>query len=124
MKRSKKLELCKSFLSTTDLELQNAVLLLGGSPALMRLQRFRAKVATADGFKSSHRRELNWLKGLLGLDQFEETENDEFFCFAELSPEDPIVPSLCLLYEQVVEVIANINAVPVAVHNCDINQAA
>ncbi len=81
MKRSKKLELCKEFLSTTDLDLQHGVLLLGGSSALMRLQRFRAAIASADGFKSSHRRQLNWLKSLLGLDHAGDIDHDEFFYF-------------------------------------------
>ncbi len=124
MKRSKKLELCKEFLATADLDLQHGVLLLGGSSALMRLQRFRAAIASADGFKSSHRRELTWLKSLFGLEHAGDIDHDEFFYFSELSPEDPIVASLCLLYEQIVDLLNNIDAVPLTALKRDLDQAA
>ncbi len=124
MKRSKKLELCKEFLATTGLDLQQGVLLLGGSSALMRLQRFRAAIASADGFKSGHRRELNWLKSLLGLEHAGDIDHDEFFYFSELSPDDPVVQSLCLLYEQIVDLLNDINAVPLTALPRDLDHAA
>ena len=41
MTRKNLLALLKSYIAQYDLDLQHAVLLLGGSTALMRLQRFR-----------------------------------------------------------------------------------
>ncbi len=111
MKPSKKLDLCKDFLSEHDLELQNAVLLLSGSGAVMRLQRFRAAVAKGTSFMSSFRRELNWLKSMLGQDLIGNDGFDDFCFHAEVSPEDPAVPSLCLLFEAVEQLLADIDAV-------------
>ncbi|MDG1340976.1 MAG: hypothetical protein P8P66_13440 [Paracoccaceae bacterium] len=111
MKPSKKLNLCRDFLAKNDQDLQNAVLLLCGSGAVMRLQRLRAAVAKADGFMSSHRRELNWLKSMLGFDLIGDDACDDFCFHAEVSPEDPAVPSLCLLFEAVEQLLADIDAV-------------
>lgn len=124
MKLSKKLNLCKTFLSVHDLELQNAVLLLCGSGAVMRLQRLRAAIAKADGFMSSHRRELNWLKAMLGQDVIGDDAYDDFCFHAEVSPEDPAVPSLCLLFEAVERLLADIDAIAPAGAQVDLENAA
>jgi len=124
MKPSNKLNLCKDFLSDHDLELQNAVLLLCGSGAVMRLQRFRAAVAKASGFMSSHRRELNWLKAMLSFDLFLSDAFDEFCFHADCSPEDPTVPSLCVLYEAVERLLADIDAIAPAGEQIDLETAA
>ncbi len=124
MKPSKKLELCKTFLSEHDLDLQNAVLLLCGSGAVMRLLRLRAAVARADGFMSSHCRELNWLKAMLCQDFIGDDAYDDFCFHAEVSPEDPAIPSLCLLFEAVERLLADIDAVSPAGVQIDLETAA
>ncbi|MBO9436475.1 hypothetical protein J7394_19835 [Ruegeria sp. R13_0] len=111
MTTSKSLTLLREFLAAHDLDLQHGVLILGGSSALMRLQRLRASVATADTFTSGHRRGMMWLKGLLGLEHVADINSEESGCFADLSPEDPAVPTLCLLYERLDETLARIDAV-------------
>lgn len=124
MKPSNKLNLCKDFLSDHDLELQNAVLLLCGSGAVMRLQRFRAAVAKASGFMSSHRRELNWLKAMLGQDIIGNDAYDDFCFHAEVSPEDPAIPSLCLLFEAVERLLVDIDVTAPAGAKTDLEAAA
>ncbi len=124
MKPSKKLNLCKAFLSENDLDLQNAVLLLCGSGAVMRLQRFRAAIVKADGFMSSHRRELNWLKAMLGQDFIAADVYDDFYFYVDVSPEDPAVPSLCLLFEAVEQLLADIDGIAPAGAQIDLETAA
>lgn len=124
MKPSKKLELCKTFLSEHDLDLQNAVLLLSGSGAVMRLQRFRGAVAKASGFMSNHRRELNWLMAMLSQDLIDADAYDEFCLHGDFSPEDPAVPTLCLLFEAVERLLADIDAIAPAGAQINLEAAA
>jgi hypothetical protein len=77
----------------------------------MRLQRFRAAVAKGTSFMSSFRRELNWLKSLLAQDIIGNDAYDEVCFHADVSPEDPAVPSLYLLFEAVEQLLADIDAV-------------
>lgn len=97
------------FLETADLDLQHAVLMLGGAPALMRLQRLRASVATADAYTIWHRRGLEWLRDLLALEHVGDLDRDESGYFAEISPEDPAVLVICGLTDQLEALIARID---------------
>ena len=77
MNRKRIIALVKSFIEQNDIELQNAALLLGGSSALMRLQRLRRTIATSDKIEMRHRRELNWLSNLLGLEYASDIDGEE-----------------------------------------------
>lgn len=101
------------FLETADLDLQHAALLLGGAPALMRLQRLRASVATADTYTIRHRRGLEWLRDLLALEHVGDPDRAEGGYFAEISPEDPVVLVICGLTDRLENLIAEIDATKV-----------
>ncbi len=94
------ISLVKSFIELNDLALQNAALLLGGSPALLRLQRLRRAIATADRISTRLRGELKWLNGLLGLEYVHDVDRDASGFFAAISPDDPVVTSICALTDQ------------------------
>lgn len=96
MTKTEKRALALNFLSRNDLQLQNAVLLLGGPQALWRLQRLRQSLAKSTQFTSSHRNGLNWLHDLLSL-KF--VENDDSMEPMAIDPMDPAVHDVCLLSE-------------------------
>lgn len=97
------------FLETADLDLQHAVLLLGGSAALMRLQGLRASVASADAYTIRHRRGLEWLRDLLTLEHVGDPDRAEGGYFAKVSPEDPMVLVICGLTDGLEALIASID---------------
>tara|TARA_R110002124_G_scaffold69504_16_gene186899 strand:- start:3007 stop:3381 length:375 start_codon:yes stop_codon:yes gene_type:complete len=97
MSRKHLLALLKSFIAQYDLDLQNAVYLLGGRASLMRLQRFR-KTLSAIKPKFQHLcRELNWLCDLLSLDMVGDISSDESGYFALIDPVDDVVWTICVL---------------------------
>lgn len=96
MTKTQKRALALNFLSRNDLQLQNAVLLLGGAQALWRLQRLRQSLATSAQFTSRHRNGLNWLNDLLSL-KF--VEYDDTMELMAIDPMDPAVHDVCLLSE-------------------------
>jgi hypothetical protein len=98
MNGKQKLARAKSFVAQNDLELQHATMLLGGAPALLRLQRLRSKLQKDTTFFVSHRHALQWLRGLLSLENSYE-DNDEFFM--AISPNDPIIWMFCELTEAI-----------------------
>ncbi|WP_295512907.1 hypothetical protein [uncultured Sulfitobacter sp.] len=102
MTKTQKRALALNFLSHNDLQLQHAVLLLGGARALWRLQRLRQSLATSAQFTSGHRRGLNWLDGLLSLELIEPVDPMEFM---SIDPDDPAVYEICLLSEACGQVI-------------------
>ncbi|MBR9892043.1 hypothetical protein [Salipiger bermudensis] len=91
----------QSFLAQYDLDLQHACLLIGGPPALQRLQRFRRALAIAERLSSSHRRELAWLKRLLANDFLPDLGFEEDAFHAEVDPSDPAIYTLCELVEAI-----------------------
>ncbi|MEH6648381.1 hypothetical protein [Sulfitobacter sp.] len=96
MTKTEKRALALNFLSRNDLQLQNAVLLLGGAHALWQLQRLRQSLAKSAHFTSSHRNGLNWLQGLLSLTF---VEHDDTMDLMAIDPMDPAVDDVCLLSE-------------------------
>ena len=110
MNRKQMIALVKYFIEQNDIELQNAALLLGGPSALMRLQRLRRAIAISDRIETKHRRELNWLSRLLGLDYADDLFGEEGDYFVMISPEDPAVITICLLTEQLNELIEKLEA--------------
>jgi hypothetical protein len=96
MNGKQKLARAKSFVAQNDLKLQQATMLIGGAPALLRLQRLRRKLQKDTTFLVSHRHGLQWLRSLLSLENLYE-DNDEFFM--AISPNDPIIWMFCELTE-------------------------
>jgi hypothetical protein len=97
MTRIHLLALIRSYIAQYDLELQNAVLLLGGSAALMRLQRFRRALSVPKPKILHLQRELTWLCDLLSLEFVGDIDSDESGYFAAISPNDDAVWMICLL---------------------------
>ncbi len=97
MTRKHFLTLLKSFIAQYDLELQNAVLLLGGSAALMRLQRFRRALSAKNPEFFNLQRELNWLCDLLSLETVGDIDSEESGYFATIDPDDDAVWTICVL---------------------------
>ncbi|WP_093925530.1 hypothetical protein [Sulfitobacter brevis] len=105
MTKSQKRALALQFLSRNDLHLQNAVLMLGGAPALWRLQRLRQSLAKSPGFNTGQRRGLTWLHRLLALEDIgQEGPMDMMF----LNPADPAVHDICLLSESCARLMARL----------------
>ncbi len=100
MKKRTNLLGVRTFLEAHDMELQNAALRLGGRAALMRFHRLRRKVATAVAIDYGIRRELDWLAGLLGLENANDLDSPESICLADLDLDDPFVWTACLLLDQ------------------------
>jgi len=80
-----------------DLDLQHAVLLLGGPTALMRLQRFRRALSAPKPKYDRLHRELNWLCDLLNLEHVGDFESEESGRFAMIDPTDDAVWMICVL---------------------------
>jgi hypothetical protein len=110
MTRKQFLARLKAFIAQNDLDLQNAVLLLGGAPALMRLQRFRRTLNTSSNKSIRLRRELTWLHDLLSLEHAGDFDTEEAGHFAMIDPADPVVWSICTLTEAVAELIDGLDA--------------
>lgn len=110
MTRKQFLARVKAFIAQFDLDLQNAVLLLGGAPALMRLQRFRRSLNASNDKSVRLHRELNWLYDLLSLENVGDFDTEESGHFAMIDPEDPVVWSICKLTEGVADLIEGLDA--------------
>lgn len=93
-----KLAHAKSFVAQNDLKLQHATMLIGGAPALLRLQRLRRKLQKDTTFLVNHRHGLQWLRSLLSLENLYE-DNHEFNI--AISPNDPIIWMFCELTEAI-----------------------
>lgn len=104
----------KSFIAQHDLDLQHSVLLLGGSPALMRLQRFRQSLTGANGKSLRLARELNWLHDLLSLEHVADIDREESAYFAMIDLDDQAVWAICTLTEAVSALIVSHRALKAA----------
>lgn len=105
MTRKHVLALLKSFMAQKDVDLQNAVLLLGGSAALMRLQRFRRSMSDKNAKFRKQKHELNWLCDLLSLENVADIDREESGYFAEIDPADDAVWMICGLTESVQDLL-------------------
>tara|TARA_R110000850_G_scaffold81352_3_gene174842 strand:- start:2941 stop:3315 length:375 start_codon:yes stop_codon:yes gene_type:complete len=105
MTRKQFLAHVKAFIAQNDLDLQNAVLLLGGAQALMRLHRFRRTLNTSSNKSIRLRRELTWLHDLLSLEHVGDFDTEEAGHFVMIDPADPVVWSICTLTEAVADLI-------------------
>ena len=124
MTRKQFLAHVKAFIAQNDLDLQNAVLLLGGASALMRLHRFRRTLNTSSSKSIRLRRELTWLHDLLSLEHVGDFDADESAHFAMIDPEDPVVWSICTLTETVADLIDGLGALQAASGDLDGEVAA
>jgi len=114
MTRKQFLARVNAFLAQFDLDLQNAVLLLGGAPALMRLQRFRRSLSSANDKTIRLRRELHWLHDLLSLENVGDYETEEAGFFAMIEPEDPVVWNICMLTDTVEDLVNGLDMLQAA----------
>ena len=114
----------KSFITQNDMDLQNAVLLLGGAPALMRIQRLRRSLAKPHNKGGQIGRELNWLYDLLSLENVGDFGAEEAGYFAMINPDHPVVWSICLLTEAVADLIEGYDSLPASASEQDDEVAA
>tara|TARA_R110002049_G_scaffold2822_3_gene22831 strand:- start:1584 stop:1958 length:375 start_codon:yes stop_codon:yes gene_type:complete len=124
MTRKQFLARVKAFIAQNDLDLQHAVLLLGGAPALTRLQRFRRALNTSSNKSIRLRRELTWLHDLLSLEHVGDFDADEAGHFAMIDPADPVVWSICTLTEAVADLIDGLDELRAASGDLDGEVAA
>ena len=96
------------FLAQYDLDLQHTCLLIGGPPALRRLQCFRRSIALTERLSSCHRRELGWLERLLRNDAVHDLESEEAAYHSDLHPSDPSIYTICALTEAVDQLISEL----------------
>ena len=97
MTRKHLIALIKSYVAQYDLDLQHAVLLLGGPAALMRLQRFRRALSAPQPKILRLQREINWLCDLLSLEHVGDIESEESGYFARIDPDADVVWNICVL---------------------------
>lgn len=116
MTRQQILARVKSFIAQYDLDLQHSVLLLGGAPALMRLQRFRRSL-TSDPKSIRLTRELTWLNDLLSLENVGDIDREESGFFSAIHPNDPAVWAICALTEAVSTLKADIEVLDYATND-------
>ncbi len=116
MTRQQILARVKSFIAQYDLDLQHSVLLLGGAPALMRLQRFRRSL-TSDPKSIRLTRELTWLNDLLSLENVGDVDREESGYFAMIHPDDPAVWAICALTDTVSALKADLEALDDAIND-------
>tara|TARA_R110000787_G_scaffold91830_2_gene193460 strand:- start:74 stop:448 length:375 start_codon:yes stop_codon:yes gene_type:complete len=115
MKRKQFLALVQSYIAQNDMDLQNAVLLLGGSSALMRLQRFRRSLMSLDPKTIHLTRDLTWLNDLLSLEHVGDVDREESGYFSTIHPDDPEVWTICALTEAVSALLAELDVLDDAI---------
>jgi hypothetical protein len=115
MKRKQFLALVQSFIAQNDMDLQNAVLLLGGSSALMRLQRFRRSLMSLDPKIIHLTQDLTWLNDLLSLEHVGDVDREESGYFSIIDPDDPAVWAICALTEAVSALLAELDVLDDAI---------
>ncbi len=120
MTRKQMLSETRAFVEANDLDLQNATLLLGGAAALRRFQSLRRMLRASKGFEAGHKRELRRLFALLSLEHVHDPDREESGFFAEIGPDDPVVWSICMLTDQLGNLLASLEAgsnVPVEIRH-------
>lgn len=90
----------QAFLRHQGDALQNAALLLGGQPALRRVQHLLGEMPGAMVLTARLKRELMALHDLLMLRHVHDPDRIEAALFADLDPASPITADLCLLADQ------------------------
>nr|WP_245243317.1 hypothetical protein [Pararhodobacter sp. SW119] len=90
-----------------------AAKLLGGPAAARRCDRLVVDINESVGMTARIRRELDWLHGLLTLENVYDIESDEAFCFALIDPADACVEEICVLADLLRD---EIDALPAPTH--------
>lgn len=111
MNRKHLIALVKSFIAENDLDMQHAALLLGGPPALARLQRFRRLLSAAPQKVQRVNHELKWLHSLFSLENVGDIDSEESGYFAMIDPDDRAVGTICVLVENIEELLNNFDVV-------------
>lgn len=88
------------FLAEHRAGLEEAARLLGGTRWSRRVRKLCADVRSGSFPKRACLRELHALLGLLKLDMVEDLTSDEAQCFADIHPADPRVLEICLLTDE------------------------
>ncbi len=90
--------------------LQNAALLLGGSPALRRTQRLLDEIGTQPRLTRRLHRELKALHALLSLEHVNDLDREEAGHFALIDPEWCDIAEICLLDEALIDCLDRLEA--------------
>jgi len=93
------------FVETHSEALQNAALLLGGPPAAKAAGKIIEELSTTPVVTRRMRREVNRLHALLTLKHVHDPTRPEAAFFAAIDPEWSAVDEICLLSEQLEELL-------------------
>ncbi|MCP1167780.1 hypothetical protein [Limimaricola litoreus] len=105
----------QQFVTTHSEALQNAALLLGGPPAARMTGRIIEDLNTTPVVTRRMRRELDKLHALLTLKHVHDQSRPEAAYFAAIDPEWSAVDEICLLSEQLGDLLAKFPIVAVRV---------
>lgn len=87
----------QTFTSEHRVALLCAAEFLGGTAGGKRCARLLDEIGTAAGLTRRMRRELEWLHGLLTLENVHDLESEEAALFSLIDPADPRVAEICAL---------------------------
>lgn len=99
-----------SFFSLNYEPLQNAALLLGGAPALRRVQSLFDDLSLNKSLTRLAKRNLVELHKVLSLHYVSDPERLECSLFAEIDPSDPVVEDICCLTDGLLDHMRAIDA--------------
>lgn len=86
-----------SFVEEHRVGLTHAAELLGGPDAVRLVAKLEDRLCREEHPGAQTRRHARALLALLGLENVHDSDRIEAGCFAEISPEDPVVEEICLL---------------------------
>ncbi len=101
---------CLNWLIAHHDALRSSAHLLGGNAAAKRVERLIDAASRQTTASRLFMAELDWLHGLLTLQNVGNSDSIEALCFGGIDPESPVVWEICLLSEALAEQIAAVRA--------------
>lgn len=86
-------------------DLLMAAELLGGPKAARRLLNFLSRLQNRVSWEKQIRKELCRIRSLLALECVDDLESEEASCFAMIDPASDVVSDLCILHDQLDELL-------------------
>ncbi|TCM73517.1 hypothetical protein [Rhodovulum steppense] len=104
-----RLAAARDFFNLHGKALANAAHLLADASMEARVYRFLERLRDADSFSTALVRDLVAFHRLLTLQDPGSLESSEFGCIPHISPEDPVVIEICLLADNLWNLLADID---------------
>lgn len=98
-------------------DLLMAAELLGGPKAARRLLNFLSRLQNRVSWEKQIRKELCWIRSLLALECVDDLESEEAACFAMIDPASDVVSDLCILHDQLDELLETMDADIAVMHS-------